>query len=199
MTSNPNQVFVPKSPPDQAGCKGLYKTFLLSVILIVGYWLLLIGAKGGEEKAVYSDPMNRMVFEMPFLEKCCSWWPISHFIFFFIIGLLFPHCDLVAVLGGILWEVTEVIVYSSLKKGRQGVRRTGSSKIEYSESWWSGSFKDIFFNIAGFYLGKMVILVSGKRICFQELENCPVTEGFAEEKNEELRDEEASLGNELYN
>jgi hypothetical protein len=96
------------------------------------------------------------MFDFPYLENCCSLWPISHGILFFIIGILFPDCDIIAIGGGIIWELIEMLMGSVTSKQRQGVRRSAKSKIEYSKNWWAGSMKDILFNIVGFYLGKAV-------------------------------------------
>lgn len=136
---------------------GMTNIFIGVVILIVLYWMFLLSTNGWvEHKAVLSDPMNYIAFNFPFLEQCCSWWPISHFILFFIIGLLFPGCDYFAILAGIGWELVEVGMYHALNKDRQGVRNLNSNFVEYSESWWAGSFKDIFMNIIGFYTGKII-------------------------------------------
>lgn len=155
-------------------CRGMLKLFLVVVLTIVLYWFFLLGAKGSEENAVHHDFMNQIVFEAPtnLFETCCSWWPVSHFIFFFIIGLLFPTCDVLAVTGGIAWELTEVGVYQTIGKKRQGVRKPGKTTIEYSQNWWAGSTKDIVMNIAGFYTGKILIGICGKKLCIDELENC---------------------------
>ena len=66
-----------------------------------------------------NDGMNQKLFGLPVLENCCSGWKVSHFTFFFIIGLLYPHCDVVAIGGGILWEGVEVAVSAYMKQERQ--------------------------------------------------------------------------------
>lgn len=141
----------------------MYKLFLLAVVLIIGYWFFMLGAYGTDVKAIMADPLNRIVVDVPIIENCCSWWPISHFILFFIIGVLFPECDVEAITCGVLWELFEVGAHYAIGKERQYVRKQDA--IEYSQSWWAGSFKDIFFNIAGFYLGKLTIKATGRRIC----------------------------------
>lgn len=144
-------------------CRGVYRLFFFMVMLIFLYWVLMMGLHGSHNRFSEFDPLNKIFINVPYLENCCSWWPLSHFFFFFILGLLFPECDIPVVIGGILWELFEVIVYYSIKQERQGIRR-GNDKIEYSNNWWSGSTKDILMNIMGFYLGKLVIKISGKRI-----------------------------------
>lgn len=149
----------------------MWKIFILIIVMIVFYWFLLLSVNGNEERSVYADPLNKIVFEAPFLERCCSWWPISHFILFTVIGFLFPECDVMAILAGIGWELAEVGVYYGIGQNRQGVRKGNTNKIEYG-TWWAGSTKDIVMNIAGFYTGKLFATMYGKDTCVQELENC---------------------------
>lgn len=132
-------------------CIGVYKIFAIAIVIIVVYWMVLLSTGN----VVEHDFMNRIVFDFPQFENCCSMWPLSHFFLFMLIGYLFPDCDVVAIAGGILWEIVEVMAYKVFKnKGRQAVNR--GARIEYSKDWWMGSFKDIFFNIAGFYVGKLL-------------------------------------------
>ena len=75
---------------------------------------------------------------------------------FLIIGLIFPDCDLLAITTGILWEMIEVgMSYINKRDFSQPVHNLNGT-FEYSDNWWAGSFKDIVFNIAGFYTGKMI-------------------------------------------
>lgn len=160
-------------------CYGMWKIFALVVGWILIYWIFLLAYGDGTEKgAVNADILNKIVFKAPFLENCCSWWPISHFILFSIIGFLFPDCDLMAITAGIGWELVEVGVYHAMGAQRQGVRTSGSQNVEYSGSWMQGSFKDIFMNTAGFYFGKTLSKMYGKTLCIQKLGNCE------EDKNE---------------
>jgi hypothetical protein len=160
FTNVRNEIFKQK-------CYGMWKIFIVIIFMIILYWFVLLKLHGNEKNAVEADFMNHIVFETPnvkFLENCCSWWPISHFILFTVIGFLFPECDLMAILAGIGWELAEVGVYYTIGQERQGVRKPGSGKIEYSGSWVQGSFKDIFMNIAGFYTGK-AISIAYERKC----------------------------------
>lgn len=139
------------TPPYWDRCSGAYAVLLTLVALILLYSLYLFTVYGTEE-AVYHDWMNAKVFNLPWLENCCSWWPISHLILFFILGFLFPSCDALVITAGILWELVEMVISKMFHRPRQALRI--SEGIEYSSNWWAGSFKDIIFNIVGFYLGK---------------------------------------------
>lgn len=167
-----------EKPVFKRKCYGMWKIFALIVASILLYWVYLLNIDGTEKGAVLFDPMNKIVFNAPILENCCSWWPISHFILFTIIGFLFPECDLMAIMAGIGWELTEVTVYHAMGAERQGVKHPGSEKVEYSGSWMQGSFKDIFMNIAGFYVGKTIAKIYGRK-CVEVLGNCD-----DEDKNE---------------
>ncbi len=129
---------------------------LILVALVIGiYWLYLKNQYGS--KMVYGDFMNEKVIDLPFLENCCSWWPISHFILNAILGFFFPQCAVLIIGLGIIWELVEVVM-GSLVVGqtwqRQALRSTAS--VEYSQNWWAGSFKDIIMNITGFFFGYLL-------------------------------------------
>jgi len=154
-------------------CINMFRIFSIIIALILCYWFTLLSIHKTEENAVYGDPMNKIVFTLPYLEACCSWWPISHFILFTIIGFLFPDCDLMAIAAGVGWELVEMTVYYAMGANRQGVRRTGSERVEYSSSWMAGSFKDVVMDILGFYLGKFLNKnVYGGMWCSSVVGNC---------------------------
>ena len=147
-------------------CKGVYIIFFVTVMLIFIYWLIL-GLIFGFDNVPQHDFMNVKMFNLPLFENCCSLWPISHFILFLIIGYLYPNCDVVAISGGVLWEVAEVaFFYITKRSDRQPTRIADNSRIEYSQNWWMGSFKDIIMNILGFYLGKFLAKKrNGEKFC----------------------------------
>jgi len=157
-------------------CYGVYKILPIVILLIIMYFFVL-KIVFGIDNIPGNDFMNRMAFDLKitetlFGEKCCSMWPISHFILYFILGLLFPECDVLVLGLGILWEVFEGVFGTFENK----LRNSGSEKVkhvEYSNSWWLGSYKDILFNFAGFYTAKFLLHVTGKRkICVKKLNNC---------------------------
>jgi hypothetical protein len=141
--------------PQYKRCKRLYLFFLIIGGIIVGYWLLMnliFPTFLVQEK----DFMNTKIIDFPYLENCCSWWPISHFILFFFIGIIFPQCGPLAMTAGILWEFFEIGM-NVATKGPHQVMKNKDGSYEYTQNWWAASFKDILFNFAGFYLGKFVI------------------------------------------
>lgn len=153
--------------PQCQTCGGVYRLFLIAILLILAWWVLLRMQHHTEDQVISNDSMNQKLFGLPALENCCSGWKVSHFTFFFIVGLLYPHCDAVAIGGGILWEGVEVAVSAYWRQERQALRDGSTGTVEYSNNWWAGSFADIVFNIVGFYLGKLVALKTsiGQKCC----------------------------------
>ncbi len=140
-----------------AECRDIYKILpaVAAVVIVYFFILRLKFGVNSPNGVIYNDFMNVKVFDFPMLgEPCCSWWPISHFVLFFILGYLYPSCGIVLMVLGAAWEGIEVIV-NYLEGSPRGNTRT-SSKLEYSENWWAGSFKDIIFNVAGFFAGKLL-------------------------------------------
>jgi len=138
--------------PFSETCGGVYFIFVIVLILIFGYALILRLSGRGENR-IHTDPLNQRVMDLPGIGPL-SWWPLTHYFLFLILGILFPHCDLLVIGAGILWEVFEVLlsIVTANTNAYQVVKN--GDNIEYSYSWWSGSYKDILMNIAGFYTGK---------------------------------------------
>lgn len=98
---------------------------------------------------VNEDPMNELLFTVDFMGgPCCSGWPLSHFMLFAVLGILYPTCGVIVNLLGILWELYE---------GPPVVRHEDNT-VEYIGQWWQGNLRDIFFNITGFLVGKFIVL-----------------------------------------
>lgn len=144
-------------------CGGAYLMMLLMFCLIVFYFFFLSGAYVQSE-IVYHDPLNYKVFDFPLLENCCSVWPLSHLVFFFVLGLLFPDCAVPLLTLGVLWEGFEMLQSSVQNSERQWVRGT-SKTYEYSGNWWAGSMKDILMNTVGFALGWFVAKKLRVKMC----------------------------------
>lgn len=153
------------SSDECCSCKKAYYTLGFVVLIIVVYFisLRLISISNPELGGVTQiDIMNRKVFNFDILENCCSWWPISHFILFFILGVFFPQCWLQILSLGVLWELIEVGLSKVAKTERQQVT-TKTGDVEYSTNWWAGSTKDIVMNFAGFGCGWLVSKLRTKK------------------------------------
>ena len=104
------------------------------------------------------DPLNKKVISLPFISpNCCSWWPVSHFVYFFLAYLIWPGCSWQLFGLGVIWEIVEGgINWLETRKGEEIKHQTtrGESGVEYV-TWWAASKKDILFNgvglLAGYY------------------------------------------------
>lgn len=56
-------------------------------------------------------------------KQCCSYWPISHFVLFLILGYMYPNDFVFFTLLGILWELIEFTLSKTLRDGVQSVSR----------------------------------------------------------------------------
>ena len=151
--------------PFDSNCNGAFKLMFLVVFFILCYNIFM-ALYWPHKSRTDVDVFNRKIFDFDyFMGNCCSMWPISHFIFFFILGLLFPDCDIPIITAGVLWEIAEetISIISKNQKNRHIVVDKNSN-VQYRDSWWAGSFQDILFNILGFYMGKILIKLSKKKI-----------------------------------
>lgn len=142
-------------------CKECSSTYYIVAIIVIVIILkyLYIRFTYGQDQVIVKDTMNVKVFDFPYLENCCSWWPISHFILFAVLGFFFPKCWLLLIGMGILWELFEMAMKSLFKQKSQPMRLS-DQHVEYSD-WWSGSWKDIIFNVAGIGVGVGLRKISG--------------------------------------
>ena len=141
----------------KGNCMGAYIGLLLLGLGVVAWNVFMYFCLG--DNWARKDPFNQQIFEWNWMENCCSWWPILHFITFTILSYTNPHCGKLLFIAGVLWELLEVainyIIKGTLKK--QPMRISGG--IQYSEIWWAGSFKDILFNTAGIIVGQQLAKV----------------------------------------
>lgn len=134
-------------------CHQVYIVFIIVGVLLFLYYLYMRSRYGND--IVENDILNRKVFTIEVLENCCSWWPITHFILFFILGFFFPYCGVLIITMGILWELLEMLMAKVTGKSVIQPMKDGN-RYEYSENWWAGSMKDIIMNVLGFLVGKVL-------------------------------------------
>lgn len=145
MTSIKNQ-FKVMSPSDE--CNKPFVILYITAIAILIYYVLM----GLYHSPPDKDPLNYKALELKWLENCCSWWPITHFIVFFILGYYYPKCESMLFILGLGWEIFEMTTRYLLNLKSTPVVSEGN--IEYSGHWFAGSCKDILFNTVGIVLGK---------------------------------------------
>lgn len=112
-------------------------------------------------KIVGKDPLNIKYFHL--VGNCCSGWAIGHFVLYFIIGLLYPDCGILAIGFGALWELIEVIIGSFQEKNKNP-----NPNVQYANKWWAGNMIDIFINAAGFYTGALLHKLCKKKETYQD-------------------------------
>ena len=139
------------------GCKNAYRALYILVFLVFS-WFIMVRLTAGEDYAK-KDPMNNIVFEWNWLENCCSMWPISHFIAFAIISFFNPNCEKMLFILGVVWELFEVLMNYIFRGTLIKQPMITGDNVQYSEIWWAGSFKDIFFNTLGIILGRTLRLM----------------------------------------
>ncbi len=159
-----------KKLPFGEQCGGSYKLMFIVFVMILAYNVFM-AVYWPNKSRVDVDILNHKVMDFDyFMGNCCSMWPISHFIFFFVLGILFPQCAVPVIAAGVLWEMAEECI-ANLRPNdiRHAVR--DSSNVQYRDSWWAGSMQDILFNTVGFYFGKLIIHLLKIKICIKGL-NC---------------------------
>ena len=130
--------------------KKLFKeTNCIFIFIVIGILIMVYGCILHFTKS--SDFLNKKIINIELFNKpCCSWWPVSHFILYFILGFLYPGYQFEFIIIGIGWELFEHLTSPISKLMR--TNNENVKNIEYT-SWISGSFNDIIFNIAGLYTG----------------------------------------------
>ena len=134
--------------------KQILGTTILTALTIVLYFFYL--RKVHPDDMAEFDPLNKKVISLAFISpNCCSWWPVSHFIYFFLAYLIWPDCGWELFSLGVIWEFIEGIInWLETRKGEEVKHQTtrGENGLEYV-TWWSASKKDILFNGAGLLAG----------------------------------------------
>ena len=92
--------------------------------------------------------------------KVCDLWSVSHFVFFLVIGYLFPNEIKFAFTLGVIWEVFEFLVgtkanvpflsiFYGLSECKSSPHLTGKK-----QQWIYHEWTDIGMNLAGLLIGK---------------------------------------------
>lgn len=102
------------------------------------------------------DMMNETVFT--FNGKPFSCWPISHFVLYFVIGVLCAKHWPQLMLAGIGWELFEAAMSMVMheRHKQRPIEDQEKAGGQYDAKWMSASPTDIIFNFAGLVLGMFV-------------------------------------------
>lgn len=134
-------------------CRGLY-LYLLVIVFIIYIYVVGMMALFGDDGQMKADTLNVVLIENTPIGPIGGW-PISHFIAFFIAGLLFPDCFWLAMALGVIWEVYETVA-GNLFYGDRPVCEDGTEI--YTGKWMQGRVEDIIFDFLGFVFGMMIAL-----------------------------------------
>lgn len=132
-------------------CRGLYIYFIIIILLIYLYVVFMM-AMFGDSGQVESDRLNIVLIKETPIGPIGGW-PLSHFLAFFVAGLLFPDCFLVAMAAGVIWEIYETVV-GNLFYGDRPICDDGSQL--YQGKWMQGRVEDIIFDFLGFLFGMLI-------------------------------------------
>ena len=138
--------------------KSLYVFLIVAAAIFIYRYAILYPIFGKQKKMIKKDPLNWRVFNMG--EDCCSSWPLSHFALYCLMGYFFPCCDLLIISIGVVWELIETALSYLLDDSEP----ISGKDLQY-KYWWAGSFKDIMFNVLGFYTGKLIAIVIAQKTC----------------------------------
>jgi len=135
--------------PQTRYCQGVYKMMLIMFGILTIYWLFLVMICG-LTRVTNCDQINRVLINTQTIKF--GGWSLSHVIFYYIIGILFPDCMLLAMTIGVLWEIFEEVL-GSFKP--TNVMSDKSSGLQYNEGWFRGSVLDVIYNFIGFVAGSL--------------------------------------------
>ena len=127
------------------------------------------------------DPLDRALFYTP---ECmrkltgnnapCSWWPLSHFVMYTILGILSPKYWLLWTVLGILYECFECVLGRLLNGPYNSENMIANRKTQYGCRWMDGSSRDIIFNSLGLAVGYAVRVLANRLAPTNGLESWPV-------------------------
>jgi len=100
----------------------------------------------------FKDPLTYAPVSAPW-NRFLDGWGIAHFIFYGMLGYLFPsHWVFITVLG-VMWELVEMMFKEHPFYLSKCSYDTDASK---KEGWWYGRWEDIIMNSLGLSLGIML-------------------------------------------
>lgn len=94
-------------------------------------------------------------------------WSMTHFAFFFLLGVLYPGHHLAALNAGIIWEFVEQGLGTNIIKiNGKRIQLVGDAVDGVStgndEAYWYGKTSDIIINILGYCIGDYIAPCPGQ-------------------------------------
>lgn len=134
------------------------KGYCISDIGILVFCVIVIIIYGNIiEKLKYNDNLANK-----FNDDCndCDYWGITHFMFFAMLGFLFPNHHLRFLIVGAIWELIEGKI-GSINYGDNSIIHLfggwGMNKTnKKTNDWWYGRMGDIVFNMTGYTIASWI-------------------------------------------
>ena len=129
-------------------CVALYIVIIL-VIILYGYFL---------RRTKTQDFLARRIYHHPVCQEIDGW-SITHFLFFGLLGVLYPGHYLQFFVVGVLWEVIETglgqnrIEFSGKRLQLVGEQDDEGNSTGDESAYWYGKESDIIMDVAGYVLG----------------------------------------------
>ena len=104
---------------------------------------------------IRNDIFNKLILDTKiFGRRCCSFWPISHFILYGIMTYMFPSKWKEIFVIGLVWEFYELLMSKIIIENTNIIN--SDSNIQYDNTWWAAEPLDIFFNGLGILLALLI-------------------------------------------
>ena len=136
--------------PETRQCRGVYQITLLMFGILITYWLFLV-IICGLKKVASCDRINQKIDIKSIGE--IGGWSLSHVIFYYFIGLLFPDCMMIAMAVGVIYEIFEELIGATIPSNMVSI--TKSPDLQYQKGWIRGSISDVLYNFIGFVAGML--------------------------------------------
>jgi hypothetical protein len=107
---------------------------VLCILLIIGYQLLI-------QSINHETLVDPLLYDIN--GTFINGWLISHYVVFFLAGYFYPTTFKLAMIIGIIWEISEYTIsyFSKIMNDSLGI-------------WWYGQYKDVIVNLLGFISGR---------------------------------------------
>lgn len=132
----------------------------VSVALLIVVCIFLICVYGLFLRSTKSkDILANDIFDTALIRNI-NGWSVTHFAFFFLLGILYPRHHLAALSAGIVWEYIEQTLGTNvIKIGRTRIQLVGDQQNGIStgndDAYWYGKTSDIIVNILGYCIGDL--------------------------------------------
>ena len=140
------------------------KTFEISVLMIFLSIVIIVYSVIRCNNKELKDPLSTYPFggQGTMMADVLDGWSLSHFIMFTLFGIYFPDHFAVIIMFGILWELFEFLTSNSgidipILSWFRGISKCNALSEENRDGHWMyAKMSDIFVNIFGFCVGRVL-------------------------------------------